>query len=54
MQADMKMEDVLEKLRVLKKNGESLAKKTVKVKHPQLMKNVLFYFPSWNHALEKI
>ncbi|MEW9669984.1 hypothetical protein [Ammoniphilus sp. 3BR4] len=54
MQADMKMEEVLETLRTLKKNREPLAKKKVKAKHPRLMKNALFYFPSWDHALEKI
>ncbi|MEW9669147.1 hypothetical protein [Ammoniphilus sp. 3BR4] len=54
MQADMKMEDVLTKLRQLKEKGEPLSKKKVKEKHPQLMRNALFYFPSWEHALEKM
>ncbi|WP_167577964.1 hypothetical protein [Ammoniphilus sp. YIM 78166] len=54
MQADMKMEDVLAKLRQLKAKGESLSKKKVKQSDPVLMRNALFYFPSWEHALEKI
>ena len=54
MQADMKMEDVISQLRRLKEQGESLSKKKVKQAHPRLMKNALFYFPSWEHALDKL
>lgn len=54
MRADMKVEEVLTTLRLLKEKGEPLSKKKVKEKHPQLMRNALFYFPSWEHALEKI
>jgi len=54
MQADMKVEEVLAKLKEMKEKGHSLSKKKVKQSHPQLMRSALFYFPSWEHALEKL
>jgi hypothetical protein len=52
MEADMSIADVLKQIRSLKENGETLSKKAVKQSHPKLMKNALYYFPSWEHALK--
>lgn len=52
MEADMSVTDVMEQIRRLKEEGISLNKKKVKQTHPQLLKNALYYFPSWEHALE--
>jgi len=47
----MSILDVIEEIRRLRQSGQPLGKKKVKETHPQLMKNALFYFPSWEHAL---
>lgn len=47
----MGIDDVLAQIHQLKSNGEPLNKKKVKQTHPQLMQNALFYFPSWEHAI---
>jgi len=52
MDADMSVLDVMEQIRQLKQEGRSLNKKKVKESHPHLLKNALYYFPSWDHALE--
>jgi hypothetical protein len=53
MEHSMSAEDVLTQIVRLHDSGESLAKKSVKKQHPDLMKNALYYFPSWEHALQK-
>jgi len=52
MEADMSVDQVLMEIRKIQENGESLSKKKVKSAYPQLMRNALFYFPSWEHALQ--
>jgi lambda repressor-like predicted transcriptional regulator len=49
----MNADDVLAQISQLHESGESLAKKSVKKLHPDLMKNALYYYPSWEHALHK-
>lgn len=49
----MSADDVLSQITQLHGNGESLAKKHVKKQHPDLMRNALYYYPSWEHALGK-
>jgi hypothetical protein len=49
----MSADDVLVQISQLHDSGESLAKKSVKKLYPDLMKNALFYYPSWEHALHK-
>lgn len=49
----MSAEDVLGHIVQLHSSGESLAKKNVKKQHPDLMKNALYYYPSWEHAIQK-
>ncbi|WP_170143724.1 hypothetical protein [Paenibacillus flagellatus] len=52
MEASMSVADVVSHIRRLKTSGESLNKKKVKQTNPQLMQNALFYFPSWEHAIQ--
>jgi hypothetical protein len=52
MEANMRMEEVITQIKELQNNGESVSKKSVKKSNPQLMKNALYYFPSWEHALQ--
>jgi hypothetical protein len=52
MEANMSVIDVMEQIRQLKQGGMTLNKKKIKQSHPQLLKNALYYFPSWDHALE--
>ncbi len=54
MEPEMTMEQVVSELRELNTNGESLSKKKVKQNHPELMKNALYYFPSWEHAIQNL
>lgn len=53
MEQSMSADEVLTQISQLHGTGESLAKKHVKKQHPDLMKNALYYFPSWEHALSK-
>lgn len=48
----MSVLDVIEQIQRLRSSGAALNKKKVKQSHPQLMQNALFYFPSWEHALQ--
>ncbi|WP_164985328.1 hypothetical protein [Ammoniphilus sp. CFH 90114] len=54
MEADMSVVQVIDQIRNLKTTGGSLSKKKVKESHPQLMKNALYYFPSWEHAIQNV
>ncbi|MFM1652222.1 hypothetical protein ACI7RC_08980 [Brevibacillus sp. B_LB10_24] len=53
MEMSMSSEDVIAQIKRLHGNGESLSKKYVKKSHPELMKNALYYYPSWEHAIQK-
>ncbi|KQX47131.1 hypothetical protein QFZ77_003687 [Paenibacillus sp. V4I3] len=53
MELNMSADEVLGHIVQLHNTGESLAKKNVKKLHPDLMKNALYYYPSWEHALQK-
>ncbi len=53
MEFNMSAEEVITQIVQLHRNGESLNKKNVKKTHPELMKNALYYYPSWDHALNK-
>jgi hypothetical protein len=54
MEVDMSMERVVGEIKRLHDSGESLNKKKIKQAYPQLMKNALFYFPSWEHAIQNV
>lgn len=53
MELSMSADDVLSQIAQLHDTGESLAKKHIKKTHPDLMRNALYYYPSWEHALGK-
>lgn len=53
MELSMSAEQVVEQISRLHGQGEALTKKSVKKTHPDLMRNALYYYPSWEHALEK-
>lgn len=53
MDARMTADDVMIQIRSLHDRGEALNKKSVKKSHPELMQNALYYYPSWDHALER-
>jgi len=54
MNADMTMADVLEQMKMLRRSGHALNKKKIKATHPQLIRNALYYFPSWDHAVQSL
>jgi len=53
MELNMSAGQVLSQIVQLHSSGESLSKKNVKKQHPDLMKNALYYYPSWEHAVQK-
>ncbi|WP_194841380.1 hypothetical protein [Salinibacillus xinjiangensis] len=53
MDVTMSSSQVLSEIKMLKESGESLSKKRIKKKNPQLMRSALHYFPDWDHAVEK-
>lgn len=53
MELNMTADDVVQSIAQLHSQGIALNKKNVKKTHPDLMKNALYYYPSWEHALEK-
>jgi hypothetical protein len=54
MQVEMSIEEVRAQIKQLRTNGQSLSKKKVKQSNPELMKSALYYFPSWEHAIENV
>ncbi|GIO37674.1 MULTISPECIES: hypothetical protein [Paenibacillus] len=52
MDITLDADQVLARIRQLHSEGNSVNKKQVKQKDPQLMRSALFYFPSWEHALK--
>jgi len=54
MEAKMSVDEVVRKIaELVQKEGQPLRKKMVKKTNPKLMKNALFYFPSWEEAIER-
>ncbi|MBH5319930.1 hypothetical protein I6N90_19200 [Paenibacillus sp. GSMTC-2017] len=45
-------EEVVRRIKQLQSSGSSISKKQVKQNDPELMRNALFYFPSWEHAIK--
>lgn len=52
MDVKMSADEVLSQIRQLQNNGVPLAKKKIKQTYPELMKSALYYFPSWEHAVQ--
>jgi hypothetical protein len=54
MEANISVKEVVNQIaELVQKEGQPLRKKQVKKSHPELMKNALYYFPSWEEAMEK-
>lgn len=52
MDVNMSADEILNQIKQLQADGGSLSKKKVKQSHPDLMRSALFYFPSWEHAIQ--
>ncbi|MBA4496042.1 hypothetical protein ACFO25_16725 [Paenactinomyces guangxiensis] len=52
MDVPLSMEEVLNQIKQLDDSGMSLSKKKVKQTNPELMQCALYYFPSWEHAVQ--
>ncbi|MDQ0862053.1 hypothetical protein [Bacillus sp. V2I10] len=54
MDTSMSVEEVKNQISgLMQKEGQLLRKKQVKKSNPELMKNALYYFPSWETAIEQ-
>ncbi|MBZ5753456.1 hypothetical protein [Metabacillus rhizolycopersici] len=54
METSMSVEEVVNQIsELVQREGKSLRKKQVKKSNPELMKNALYYFPSWETAIEQ-
>jgi hypothetical protein len=50
----MSVEEVVNQIsELMEKEGMPLRKKQIKKSNPELMKNALYYFPSWETAIEQ-
>jgi len=45
--------EVITQIQKLQNEGKSLRKKEVKQLYPDLMRSALYYYPSWQHAIEE-
>ncbi|MFD1177085.1 hypothetical protein ACFQ3W_12390 [Paenibacillus puldeungensis] len=52
MDATLGADEVVRRIKQLQMDGSSISKKQVKQNDPELMRNALFYFPSWEHAVK--
>jgi hypothetical protein len=52
MDVPMSAKEVKDKIRQLEKSGSLLSKKKVKQAYPELMQSALYYYPSWDHAVD--
>lgn len=54
METSMGVEEVVNQIsELMEKEGMPLRKKQIKKSNPELMKNALYYFPSWETAIEQ-
>ncbi|WP_176560269.1 hypothetical protein [Brevibacillus dissolubilis] len=52
MEASLSNEQVISRIQQIHQKGGSLGKKSVKSSDPELMRNALYYFPSWDNAIK--
>ena len=45
--------EVITQIQKLQNQGDSLRKKEVKQLYTDLMRSALYYYPSWEHAIEE-
>jgi hypothetical protein len=53
METSMSVKEVMTQIKQLHNDGKPLNKKKVKKNNPDLMQNALYYYPSWEHALQE-
>jgi hypothetical protein len=53
VEAQYDPKQVLTQIQQLNHDGVSLNKKKVKQSHPELMSSALYYYPSWQSAIEE-
>lgn len=53
LEAQYSPEEVLTQIQQLNQSGITLNKKKIKQSHPELMSSALYYYPSWQHAIEE-
>jgi hypothetical protein len=53
MDVPLTSKEVITHIQKLQSEGQSLKKKEVKQLYPDLMRSALYYYPSWQHALEE-
>ncbi|CAM5199720.1 YqzE-like protein OS=Ureibacillus acetophenoni OX=614649 GN=SAMN05877842_10940 PE=4 SV=1 [Ureibacillus acetophenoni] len=54
METTMSVDEVVRKIaELVQREGQPLRKKEIKKTNPELMKNALYYFPSWEDAIER-
>jgi hypothetical protein len=49
----MSLQEVTQQLKMLHQSGDTLNKKKIKKTNPDLMRHALYYYPSWEHALQE-
>lgn len=54
MEVNMSVDEVKKAIRRLENSGTPLKKKKVKKSHPELMRHALYYYPSWDDALDAV
>jgi hypothetical protein len=52
MNVPLTSKEVMTQIQKLQNEGQSLKKKEVKQLYPDLMRSALYYYPSWQQALE--
>jgi hypothetical protein len=52
MDVSLTSKEVIIQIQKLQTEGNSLRKKEVKQLYPDLMRSALYFYPSWQHALE--
>ncbi|WP_169729579.1 hypothetical protein [Ectobacillus panaciterrae] len=53
MDVTLTSKEVITQIQKLQNEGKSLRKKEVKQLYPDLMRSALYYYPSWQHAVEE-
>ncbi|MCL6453907.1 MAG: hypothetical protein K6T78_09900 [Alicyclobacillus sp.] len=53
MRPDMSAAEVITRIKELGEQGGPLSKRKVKEANPELFKNALYYYPSWEHAVRE-
>lgn len=53
MDVSLTSKEVITQIQKLQNEGESLKKKDVKKYYPELMRSALYYYPSWQQAIEE-